>query len=239
MRSVITFAMLLLIKLVSKVFYRHRVEWISEIPNDAWRRLRLVSVLNHTSLYEPLLVGAAPNPLLWKIARWGVLPIAAKTMRRKVGLFFRMIARNVVVITRKNDHTWQAVLDHIDDRAVVCILPEGRMMRRNGLDEQGQPMTVRGGIADILQVVEKGYMLIVYSGGLHHIQAPGELLPRLFKTIRVRLELVDIASYLESLEERTNNDGFKRAVIDDLQDRRDSRCPTEVPLAELHRRGAA
>lgn len=239
MRSVITFAMLFLIKLMSKVFYRHKLEWISDVPRDAWKRLRVISVLNHTSLYEPLLAGVAPNPLLWKIARWGVLPIAAKTMRRKVGLFFRMIARNVVVITRKKDDTWQAVLDHIDDRAVVCILPEGRMMRPNGLDGKGQPMTVRGGIADILQVIDDGYMLIVYSGGLHHVQAPGERLPRLFKTIRVRLELVDIADYRRALAERSGDDSFKRAVIADLESRRDERCPSEVPLAEIHRRGAA
>ena len=56
------------------------------------------------------------------------------------------------------------------------------MKRRNGLDSQGQPMTVRGGIADILEAIPSGPMLIAYSGGLHHVQAPGETLPAVFRT---------------------------------------------------------
>jgi len=239
MRSFVTYLLLLSIKVVSKVFYRHRVRWIGEVPDDAWEKIRIVSVLNHTSLYEPLLVGAAPNPLLWKIARWGILPVAAKTMRRKVGLFFRLIAHRVVVVTRKKDATWQAVLDHIDDRAVVCILPEGRMMRPNGLDSQGQPMTVRGGIADILQSIGDGYMLLVYSGGLHHIQAPGQLLPRPFKRIDLSLEILDIAAYRERLAATTEPNAFKRAVIADLERRRDECCPGKSATPPQRQRGAA
>ncbi len=78
---------------------------------------------------------------------------------------------------------------------MVMILPEGRMMRRNGLDSNGQPMTVRGGIADILDAIPDGRMLLAYSGGLHHVQAPGDGLPRLFRSIRLNLEAVDIADY--------------------------------------------
>ncbi len=239
LRSILSYLLLLSIKVVSKVFYRHTVEWVGEVPSDLWEKIRVVSILNHTSLYEPLLVGAAPNALLWKIARWGVLPVAAKTMRRKVGLFFRMIAHNVVVVTRKKDATWKAVMDRIDSRAVVCILPEGRMMRPNGLDANGQPMTVRGGIADILDAVGEGYMLIVYSGGLHHIQAPGELLPRLFKPIDVTLEAVDIAAYRRRLLDEYGADGFKRAVIKDLERRRDLCCPTPREPRRKAQRGAA
>lgn len=239
MRSILSYLLLMSIKVVSKVFYRHTVRWVGEIPSDLWEKVRVVSILNHTSLYEPLLFGAAPTPLLWKIARWGVLPIAAKTMRRKVGLFFRMIAHNVVVVTRKKDDTWKAVMDRIDERAVVCILPEGRMMRPNGLDANGQPMTVRGGIADILEAVGEGYMLLVYSGGLHHIQAPGELLPRLFKPIDVTLEAVDIAGYRRRLLEQSGPAGFKRAVINDLQRRRDLCCPVSHTPPSDAQRGAA
>jgi hypothetical protein len=36
---------------------------------------------------------------------------------------------------------------------MVLMAPEGRMKRADGLDAHGQPMTVRGGIADILEVV--------------------------------------------------------------------------------------
>jgi hypothetical protein len=229
MRSLVSFAILMTIKAVSRIFFRHRIEWVRPLPEAGWQRLRVVAILNHTSLYEPLLVGAAPNILVWKIARWGVLPVAAKTMRRKVGLFFRLIARNVVVVTRKRDHTWERVLETIDHRSVVCILPEGRMMRPGGLDAHGRPMTVRGGIADVLHEIPEGTMLLVYSGGLHHIQAPGEFLPRPFQTIQLRLEMVDIAEYRRRLLDEAGEEGFKTAVIRDLEARRNRHCPGYRP----------
>ncbi len=239
LRSLVSFFVLFSVKVVSRIFFRFDVEWVNEPPPDRWDRLRLVAILHHTSLYEPLLAGAAENRFLWQLARHGVLPVAAKTMRRKVGLFFRLIVNDVVVITRKKDHTWQSVLDKVDDRAVVCILPEGRMMRRTGLDSEGRPMTVRGGIAEILEVIPEGYMFLVYSGGLHHIQAPGELLPRPFKTIRIRLEIVDIRAYREELMAKAGQAGFKRAVIADLEHRRDTLCPTPYDIRELTRRALA
>ena len=88
-------------------------------------------------------------------------------------------------------------------------------------------MTVRGGIADILESIGEGRMLIGYSGGLHHVQAPGERWPRLFKTIRIRLELLDIGTYRRELMEQAGREGFKRAVVEDLERRRDLYCPVE------------
>jgi hypothetical protein len=118
------------------------------------------------------------------------------------------------------------VLSHIDPDAMLALLPEGRMMRANGLDAAGQPMTVRGGIADILESIGSGRMLLAYSGGLHHVQVPGERFPRLFKTIRMRLEVADIAAYRAALLAAAGPRGFKRAVIADLERRRDLFCPT-------------
>jgi len=42
-------------------------------------------------------------------------------------------------------------------------------------------------------------MLIAYSGGLHHVQVPGKL-PRAFKTVRLRLEIVDIARNIADMQ---------------------------------------
>ena len=87
-------------------------------------------------------------------------------------------------------------------------------------------MTVRGGIADILEAIPSGPMLIAYSGGLHHVQAPGEHWPRLFRTIRMNLEWVDIETYRrERLAEAGSEAGFKRAVVDDLERRREAHRP--------------
>ena len=163
-----------------------------------------------------------------------MVPIADKTAGRPIaGRFFRAVAHHVVPITRERDHTWSAVLERIrDPKALVVILPEGRMKRRNGLDLHGNPMTVRGGIADILLAAEDGRLFLAYSGGLHHIHAPGDRWPRLFKRVRLRAEVIDIVPWREDLLRRHGEAGFKGAVIADLTRRRDRCCPEE-PRSQL------
>ena len=87
--------------------------------------------------------------------------------------------------------------------------------------------TIRGGIADILGTVDTGRMLLAYSGGLHHVHAPGDRFPRLFRTVWLGLETLDIPTYRDSILAAPDEDGFKRAVIADLTRRRDLYCPTE------------
>ena len=227
LRPYLVFLMLLALKVFARLFYSFDMRWIGELPPDPWRHIRLVVFLNHTSLFEPLFAGGTPNHFLWRVARHGVTPIADKTAERLlVGRFFRMLALHVVSITRQRDETWDRVLDRIDPDAIVAILPEGRMKRPGGLDSHGQAMTVRGGIAEIIESIGGGRMIIAYSGGLHHVHAPGERFPRLFKTLRMRLELLDIAAYREALLAKAGERGLKRAVVEDLERRRDAICPT-------------
>jgi hypothetical protein len=227
-RKYFVFALLSAIRLLARPFYRVRTAWIGEPPADPWGHLRLVCLLHHTSLYEWLYILGTPRSFVWRVAAHGVVPAAEKTLRRPlVGWFFRSVAAHVVSITRERDHTWKTVLGRIDPDSMVLILPEGRMMRRNGLDSNGQPMTVRGGIADILEAIPEGPMLLAYSGGLHHVQAPGEHLPRVFRTLRMNFEVVEISSYREERRaEGVSDAGFKRAVVADLERRRDLWCPT-------------
>jgi hypothetical protein len=225
-RDAANFLLLLAVKVIARLFYRLDVQWIDDPPRDRWRRIRLTALLNHTSLYEPLFAGVCPVGFLYRLARHGVVPIAQKTTDRAVvGRFFGLIAKHVISITRARDETWKAVLERIDPDAMVIILPEGRMKRANGLDSEGRPMTVRGGIADILESVGEGRMILAYSGGLHHVQIPGERFPRLWKTIRIRLELVDIETYRRELLASAGREGFRRAVVHDLERRRDLHCP--------------
>ncbi len=166
-----------------------------------------------------------PNSFLKRIATQAVVPVADKTLRRPVvGRFFRLIIPTCVEITREADHTWQRVLEHVGSEQMIIIFPEGRMKRADGLDKNGRPMTVRGGIADILRQHAGGPMLIAYSGGMHHIQVPGQHLPRLFKTIRIRFEGTDIATYRERLGCLERPAEFKRRVKADLERRRDLHC---------------
>lgn len=224
MRSLIVLVLLLAIKAASRVFYRHEVTWVGEPPVERWKGLRLVALLNHTSLFELVYLASAPLSLLWDIASRGVIPAAQKTIDRPfVGLLYRLVARRVVPITRERDHTWSGLLGAIQPDDLVVMAPEGRMRRETGLDVTGRQMSIRGGIADILQALGSGGMLIAYSGGLHHVQVPGQW-PRIFKTVRLRLERVDIAAYVKALGEGRDLDAFKRAVKDDLQRRLDLYC---------------
>ncbi len=226
MRSYLVFLLLLTVKVVARVFYRIDRKWIGDVPPDAWRHIRLAAILNHTSLYEALFAGSCPNHFLWRLARHGVVPIAQKTADRAlVGRFYGLVAARVISITRERDETWSEVLRQIDPDAMVIILPEGRMKRASGLDSEGKPMTVRGGVADLLETMGEGRMLLAYSGGLHHVQVPGDRFPRLFKTIRLRLEVVDIAAYRAARLEEKGAKGFRRAVVRDLERRRDLNCP--------------
>lgn len=228
LRALFVFCLLMTLRVVARFFYRFHVRWIGEVPAKPWADVRLIAVMNHTSLYEVLWAGAVPPRLLWQLARHGVLPVAEKTARRfPIGIFFRLLARKVLVVTRQPDATWQAMLDAVSPRSLVVIAPEGRMKRANGFDSDGKPITVRGGIADILAGIEHGRMLLAYSGGLHHVQVPGELLPVPFRNLRMGFESVDIPTYKTSLHAEAGNGSFKAAVIEDLTRRRDAYCTND------------
>jgi len=46
-RNVVVFLLLLAIKVASRVFYRHEVAWVGDVPPELWKSLRLVALLNH------------------------------------------------------------------------------------------------------------------------------------------------------------------------------------------------
>jgi hypothetical protein len=221
------FSMLTSLKYVSRIFYRYDFSWVGEVLPKPWQHIGLVAFLNHTSLFEPVFLGGVPNHFLWRLAAHGVVPAAEKTTGRPlVGIIFKFVAHQVVAITRERDHTWFQLLNSIDPDSMVIIAPEGRMKRANGLDLHGNAMSVRGGIADILLAMKNGRMLIAYSGGLHHVQFPGGV-PRIFKTVRLRLEIIDIAGYIDEIMRNGGADQFKKNVMRDLDRRRDFYCPEE------------
>ena len=224
-RSLVVSSLLITLKYLSKIFYRHDFGWVGDVPPNPWQRIRLVAFLNHTSLFEPVFLGVVPNSFIWRLAAHGVIPAADKTTGRPlVGLLFKFVAHHVVAITRERDHTWFGVLDRIDPKSMVIIAPEGRMKRASGLDASGQPMTVRGGIADILLAIQKGRFLLAYSGGLHHVQIPGSHKVGVFKTVRMRVEIVQIEDYIAEMMANGGPDQFKRNVREDLERRRDLYC---------------
>jgi hypothetical protein len=221
--TVIKFLVLLGVKITSILFYRYRVfkQGSGEkLVADDFRNLRVLVFLHHTSLFEPLFIGIVPIRFLWGLAARGVFPAADITMNRPIlGKFITLLSKEAVSITRKRDWTWDKFMAGCSPDAIIIILPEGRMMRKTGLDKYGQPMTVKGGVADVLDKVSSGKMMVATSGGLHHIQAPGEGFPRPFKTIKGLVEMMDIAEYKEMLRPWSDLAEFRRAVRDDLQRR--------------------
>ncbi|MBI3552331.1 MAG: hypothetical protein HY077_07420 [Elusimicrobia bacterium] len=222
--SVARFLLLAGIKAVSRAFYAFDWEWVGRRPPHPFRDVRIGILLNHTSLFEPILLGFLPFGFLWEVAKRGLMPGADITMSRPIaGKLFSFMVADAVSITRARDASWRNFTSRITEDAVVVMSPEGRMKRRTGLDKFGKPMSVRGGIGDVLDRKTEGTMLIIYSEGLHHLQAPGEGFPNLFQRVRARLEEVPIERYKKALGHGTHD--FRANVMADLDRRRDLHCP--------------
>lgn len=225
MKSLISYLFLLNIKYLSRLFYNYKIDWPTE--KIKWSKIKLLILLNHTSLFEFLYLGILPNHFLRKLSKRMVAPAASKTLDRPiVGTFFKMFSPGMISITRKRDDSWSTFLDSIYDDSIILIAPEGRMKRKNGLDLDGNKMTVKPGVADIISGLQNGEMIIAYSGGLHHVQIPDEGLPKLFKTLKMNIETLDIASYKTMFNAVTGSDDWKQLILEDLQ----VRLETKVPL---------
>lgn len=221
----LTYLILLACKVASRTFWRTHVEWVGEVPEDPWEDVRLIAILHHTSLAEGVYLSVVPDRVLRRMAREGVAPIAERTMARPWGRrVFRILVAHPVPVTRRRDRSWDRVLQELrDPHTLLALCPEGRMMRPDGRDKAGEPMTIRPGIADVLRALGRGRMILAYSGGLHHVFPPGARLPKVFQPMKLRIESIDIARYLA---DRAREPGrFVEAVIRDLTRRRDLHTP--------------
>lgn len=230
MRAWLVYLFLRFLRVICRTVFRYQKQWIGHAPKRGWKEpFRLVAILNHTSLYEFLYVGIVEAPFLWRMAEHGTIPIADVTLKRPlVGFFWRWVASNIVAVSRERDHTWEKVMGSIaDPDAMVIILPEGRMKRANGLDKFGRPLVVRAGIADLISSIPEGSLLLAFSQGVHHIQVPGQTLPRLFQPVRMRFESIDIRAFREHVMKELEPDdvmSFRKKVSEELTRRRDLFC---------------
>lgn len=226
MFRVIRFILLAYIKIISHIFYSFDVKWIEGADKKNFESVKLFVFLNHTSLYELMFVAVLDFRGLWKLSKQFVAPGADTTILHRpfVGRMFKALFPDIVPISRKNDETWDLFLEKVTDDALVGIFPEGRMMRRSGLDKNGKMMTVRGGVADVLERKHSGNIMFIYSGGMHHIQCPGQTIPRFFKKVRANIEFVSIEQYKKDVAE-LGHESFKINVIEDLQTRNYEKRP--------------
>ena len=224
MRRVFAFLILAKIKILVQVFYTRRFTWAPGRESIDFDQVRVMILLNHTSLYEPVFLSELPFGFLWRIADKIYLPIADVTLGRPVvGRLFKAMLPRVFPVTRKSDSSWQNYLNSIRPGDLVIIAPEGRMKRPNGLDKYGKKMTVKGGVADIIDRLDFGSMLICQSGGLHHIQKPGQLLPKPFQIIRMHVTAIGIPEYKAKFS--ANSRERKLQIVEELQLRLDAGLP--------------
>lgn len=225
MRNLPVFVILMLLKSISRLFWKPGAKWVGPKPKN-FKDIKVFALLNHTSLFEPLLVGAFPTGLVREMSRRMIYPVADKTYNRPIaGRFFRLLAPGTVSLTRSRDESWKLFTELArSQNALVGIAPEGRMKRPNGLDRHGKPMNMKSGIADLLKDINSGQMLLLYSGGLHHIQSPGNGFPKLFKKISIKFEVVDIARYKARISALHPEVSFSKQVTCDLERRRDLNC---------------
>jgi hypothetical protein len=226
MKSLVSFWVMLFIKGVARLFYRFQIGWPDSTHSLPWKEIRVIALLNHTSLLEPIYVGFLPVHFLRTLSKRMVAPGADKTLNRPfVGMLYKLFSPGLVSITRKRDNSWQQFMEAIYPDSIIVIVPEGRMKRRNGLDLNGQKMTVRGGIVDVLEGLNHGQMVLAYSGGLHHVHAPGERSYHLFQTLKMNLESLSIADYKASFEGAVGSEQWRSSVLTDLQHRLETKVP--------------
>lgn len=235
MRRLFAFLLLAAVKTISMILFNCKVKWLNEAPAEPWKKdIRLMVFLNHTSLYEPVFLQILPYGYLWHLAEHANVPAADITLKRPiVGAFWKLMIPNIVPVTRKSDSSWENYVDSILHDDVVLIAPEGRMKRPNGLDKYGKKMTVRGGVADIIMSMNDGVMLLCFSGGLHHIQAPGQHVPKFFKSISMNITYLDIKKYKSQFP--TDFREQKLAIVQDLQKRLEKDCPNMNILSNSFR----
>ena len=224
MRRAFAFVILASIKTLVRVFYTSHFTWAPDREQIDFDQVRLMVLLNHTSLYEPLFLSELPYGFLWRIADKIYLPIADVTLKRPlVGFFFKMMLPRVFPITRKSDDSWQNYLNSIREDDLIIMAAEGRMKRPNGLDKSGKKMSIRAGVADIIDRLGQGTILVCHSGGLHHIQKPGQLFPKVFQPIRMHVTALECAQYRKRFSENPRE--RKIQMVADFQ----ARLETETP----------
>ena len=212
------FMFLSALKISGYALYPSRLNWLSEEP-DSWDDISLILILNHTSLFEFVYGVTLPFGFLNQISKRLIIPVAESTLKKPLGgLVFNQLAPKTIALSRKRDESWSEFLNQISREDICIFMPEGRMRRADGLDKHGKTLHVKSGVYELLNKFRGRKMLLVYSGGLHHVLAPGQVVPRVFRHVKAGIECLSVDEYLGSFEA---SDQPWKDIAGDLDFRRD------------------
>ena len=104
LQRITNFLALASIKIFARTFYKVENRWLHNHEEDPWKGVKLIALLNHTSLFEPLYLGVAPWRMLWRIAGRIIAPGADVTMDRPIaGRFLKYVAPKMSAVLSKED----------------------------------------------------------------------------------------------------------------------------------------
>ena len=216
---VFRFSILLFLKFFCFVFFFTKVNY-KNTKNIPWEKINLILFLNHTSLFEFIFITIVPIKYLWRMSEKLIFPVADISYDKFLfGNFIKKLGPYPIRISRKRDKSWSYFLRKLTNDKILIFPAEGRMRRKTGLDKDGKPLTVRSGVCDILKKYESCPFLIMYSHGIHHVYAPEDKLPKLFKRISITIEMLSVSDYCKKFTKDSVLN--KKALRSDLDRKRD------------------
>ena len=64
-----SFFLLMLVRTITSLFFRFDIRWLSQQGFEVGKEVRLIVLLNHTSLFEPVFIRVAPVGMIWRPRR--------------------------------------------------------------------------------------------------------------------------------------------------------------------------
>ncbi len=86
-RRTFVFLVLASLKTLGHLFYTFSISYDKQHTID-WRKIKLIAFINHTSLFDLLLVCVFPYSFLWEAAERTMTPIAEKPSKGPLSVLF-------------------------------------------------------------------------------------------------------------------------------------------------------
>lgn len=181
-----------------KILYRCSWTWIGKNSDRGFQDMKALFLMNHTSYADHMIFVLVPINVIYKMFWNARIAVAQHQVKNFKGLL-QYLENNIVPLSRQRDDSWNNYLSNANAKSIFVMYPEGTRMSPEGLDKNGKKVRVKGGVADILELLPDGDIVILYLDGFYEILGAGMKFPKLFKKVRVTAEVVDIAALKHEL----------------------------------------